>query len=230
MNETKHDQTMADEFDRWTENQRAHRMASGHAELVEWILNRWMQEFSDNTKVLDIGCGIGESLAQCKKKGIQQLFGIDVSPKMIEQAQAHFPEGSFKVASASSLPFDSNSFDFVLSIESLYYHEDPKISLQEALRVLKPGGWFGSAIELFLENPVGTIWQKALSVPVHCWSETQWQALLDSVGFENPKAVRIPRTPKPKSEFTPSVHFPSYQLYLDYTQAGALYLEGKKKK
>jgi ubiquinone/menaquinone biosynthesis C-methylase UbiE len=103
------------------------------------------------TRVLDIGCGTGGWLIDTAKAypGITQLFGIDISGKMLNyaraQAEAHQVSDriEFVVMDAlRMLEFPNGFFDLVnmrLAQSWIRTWEWPKI-LQEALRVSKPGG------------------------------------------------------------------------------------------
>ena len=107
-------------------------------------------------KVLDIGCGnapltiqIAKSYPQAKVIGIDYWgTGWEYSKGVCEKnAEIEGVVGrvAFERASASSLPFDDGAFDGVVS--NLVFHEvrdvrDKNKLLKEALRVVKPGGWF----------------------------------------------------------------------------------------
>lgn len=96
-------------------------------------------------RVLDIGCGIGQSLfvlaARCGASGI----GLDVSQQAVNMGRAfqsrYLPhtEVDFIQGRAESLPFPGASFDVVLCRLALPYVDNPK-SLAEIARVLKPRG------------------------------------------------------------------------------------------
>ncbi len=94
------------------------------------------------SKLLDVGCGLGEFLRYTKKlrPGVD-LYGVDFSEKAInfnrEKDQGKI---SYEVSSAYSLPFQKNSFDIVTAGEVLEHLDDPEEFIKEARRVLKPGG------------------------------------------------------------------------------------------
>jgi len=100
------------------------------------------------SRILDLGCGTGllcGKIAQhldSTRGGI--VYGIDAAGKMISAAQEKRggPTCSFRAMAAEDLDFDDNVFDVVVS--SLFYHHVPidlkSRSLEEAYRVLKPGG------------------------------------------------------------------------------------------
>jgi arsenite methyltransferase len=97
--------------------------------------------------VLDIGCGAGvDSLvAALLVMPGGRVVGIDVTFAMLEQARAQlarlgWPQVSFQVADAEALPFPDNDFDAVISNGVFNLTLNKAKALQEAHRVLKPGG------------------------------------------------------------------------------------------
>jgi len=114
-------------------------------------------------KVLDIGCGSGSlpiRIAKSHPKVI--VLGVDTwgaawgsSRRLCERNADHQGVAgrvSFEDGDAASLRFDDGSFDAVVS--NFVFHEDRSVKdkqklLEEALRVLKPGGVFAFQ-DLFL--------------------------------------------------------------------------------
>jgi SAM-dependent methyltransferase len=91
--------------------------------------------------VLDIGCGHGALARRLVREGLA-VTGIDPAPDAIAAAQESVPEALFTVAGAEALPFDRGSFDACVFLNSLHHVPVPLMgqALQEALRVLRPGG------------------------------------------------------------------------------------------
>ena len=138
-------------------------------------------EWSGNGKVLDIGCGNGPlSIKIAQKFPSAQITAIDYWGKGWDYSQKECEANAkaakiadritFQHASASKLPFDDDSFDLVVS--NLTFHEvndtpSKLTALQEAMRVLKPGGTFVLQ-DLFLLKPYfGT--PEELTAAVRSW-------------------------------------------------------------
>lgn len=68
-------------------------------------------------KVLDLGCGVGLYIHFLTDKGFLSNIdyeGIDISPKMIEQAQKLHPHHSFRCRDLLEDSLPANSYDFII--------------------------------------------------------------------------------------------------------------------
>ena len=94
-------------------------------------------QINNSSVVLDVGCAKGFFLYDLKQElpGIS-ISGIDISEYAIENAKPEVKE-NLQVANATKLPFKDDSFDFVMSINTVHNlnREDCAISLQEIERV-----------------------------------------------------------------------------------------------
>ena len=92
-------------------------------------------------KILEIGCGDGSRLAWLKNNLAYDCFGIEPSVKAVAAACSKGVNAS--VGTADLLPFDDNSFDFVIFGCCLYLcdREDLFRIASEANRVLRSPGW-----------------------------------------------------------------------------------------
>jgi ubiquinone/menaquinone biosynthesis C-methylase UbiE len=107
-----------------------------------------LSRVSRGEAVLDVGCGTGTLAIAAKRRvgdaGIVE--GVDASPEMIERARKKAKRkhsgAVFRVGPAESLPFDTSSFDVVLSTVMLHHlRRDVRAqAIQEMRRVLKPDG------------------------------------------------------------------------------------------
>jgi SAM-dependent methyltransferase len=91
-------------------------------------------------RALDIGTGLGDgALLIAREFPHARVRGIDLSSEMVRRAQDRIgldPEGrvAFKVADASELPFEDDSFDLVAQLNMPPF-------FSEIARVLRPGGF-----------------------------------------------------------------------------------------
>lgn len=99
---------------------------------------------SEGQKLLDFGCGKGESSVVFSRIGYE-VFGFDLSPNNIaiagRLAERYGMTGKthFSVSAAEKLDYPSEYFDLVAGTDILH-HVDIGRALEESLRVLKKGG------------------------------------------------------------------------------------------
>jgi ubiquinone/menaquinone biosynthesis C-methylase UbiE len=98
-------------------------------------------------RVLEVGFGSGvviEHLAKLAGAGL--VAGVDPSSEMLAQARSRNKSAirgggvDLRCGSVEQLPFDDNSFDKAVAINSMQVWPDAVAGLREIRRVLKPGG------------------------------------------------------------------------------------------
>lgn len=106
-------------------------------------LRRIRQWVSDESTILDYGCGYGRILGELHNEGYESLIGLDFSPAMIAAARAQYPEIAFEVVQSSTIPLPDASVDGVLLFSVLTCiptDEGQRALLKEVNRVLNRGG------------------------------------------------------------------------------------------
>lgn len=99
--------------------------------------------------VLEVGCGAGGMTKAIKYyRPDLDVMGIDISKKAINQARKDSSGVKFLKGNAYKLPFKDKSLDAVLMFDLLEHLEDPKRSLNEIRRVLKPSGVFSAFVPI----------------------------------------------------------------------------------
>lgn len=109
----------------------------------------------EGDSVLDLGCGNGRAFREITEKGAEYV-GVDFSEELIKEAKFIHPEGNFKVANALQLPFVDEFFDKIYCFAVLHHipsQELRKQFMEEAQRVLKPGGSFILTVWDLWSNP-----------------------------------------------------------------------------
>jgi len=98
--------------------------------------------FTDKTgSVLDVACGIGVSTRFLTKYfDVNKVVGINISERQLDSCKTFVPECTFRLMDAVNLDFDDSSFDNILCIDSAPNFNTRRRFLEEARRVLKPGG------------------------------------------------------------------------------------------
>jgi SAM-dependent methyltransferase len=105
----------------------------------------WIGADPHSARVLDVGCGDGDSLWILLRLGFEpsNLAGVDIQEDKILQARAKNPRVNFECASATNLAFPDNAFDITMESMMFLQLTDDAIARQiasEMIRVTKPGG------------------------------------------------------------------------------------------
>ncbi|EIJ66123.1 methyltransferase domain protein [Candidatus Nitrosopumilus salaria BD31] len=170
-------------FDEWAVNGRAELMEIEHGKNVSKFLDEI--SFDKSFTFLDFGCGNGwvvrkiSNHINCKK-----AVGIDKSKKMIVQAKK-------KVANTKEIfihtDIDSwkyrGKFNYIFSMESLYYVDSIEKSLQKIYKLLTPGGVFFCGTDFYTDNKATARWAVVMKIRMHLHSEKEWKKFFENAGF-----------------------------------------------
>ncbi|WP_168797413.1 methyltransferase domain-containing protein [Neolewinella litorea] len=115
----------------WTEPMREKALS-----IVDW-------SEGDALKVLDVGSGTGFTTEGIVRRvPAKNVICLDQSPQQMERAMVKpaLVDCRFRLGDAENLPFEDDTFDRYVSAGSIEYWPDPKRGIEEAYRVIKPGG------------------------------------------------------------------------------------------
>lgn len=114
--------------------------------LVREHLDRYrlaLRYVKPTDSVLDCACGTGYG-SHFLSDHVRQVEGVDVSEVAVGYAAGTYTKSNlrFSLGQADALPFKNATFDVYISFETIEHVPDPDALLNEAKRVLKPGGLF----------------------------------------------------------------------------------------
>ena len=171
-------------FDEWAKIGRSELMEKEHSKTVLKLLNsiRFEKPFS----FLDVGCGNGwvvrkiSQIQNCKK-----AVGIDKSQNMITKAKSKKKSSKENYLRTDILSWKFNGkFDYIFSMESLYYSKPMESGLKKIYKLLKPGGQFFCGTDFYSDNKATIQWSKMLDISLDLRSKKQWKKMFEEIGFE----------------------------------------------
>lgn len=106
----------------------------------EMVAQKFLVEFAepDGKDVLEIGCGKGR-ITEMISGWAESYVAVDPDRAALDEAEVRVPGVSFVQGDGEELQFPAESFDVVVFSLSLH-HMDAPLALDEAYRVLRPGG------------------------------------------------------------------------------------------
>jgi len=148
-------------------------------------------QLDGNERVLDVPLGTGELSARLLEKWPHLgIAGVDLSPRMLEQAAAKQVLSPVELheACVTRLPFSDDEFDWVFCVNSFHYFPEPRSALGEIRRVLRDNGrlvlvdWCDD----YLACKLCSLWLRIADPAFHrTYTHRDCEALLNACGFHN---------------------------------------------
>ena len=169
-------------FDRWARNGHSDLMEREHEKSVMKFLGA--VKFKEPFSFLDVGCGSGWVVRMIAgHEGCTRAVGIDKSPAMIQGAASmrKSPKEEYHTADIESM--EAGEFDYIFSMESLYYAESVETAVRRIYGMLRPGGEFFCGTDYYAENEGTRSWQSGIEVRMHLLSGAEWRRIFEGAGF-----------------------------------------------
>lgn len=147
--------------------------------------------------IADMGAGEG-TLSQLLARTTKQVIAIDNSPKMVEfGAKVALDNGftnlEYRLGDIEEPPIDSASVDVVLFSQALHHAARPQRAVENAYRILKPGG------RILILDLASHTYEQAKELYAHVWlgfSGVELHAMLEKAGFQQLEISVVAREPQ----------------------------------
>jgi SAM-dependent methyltransferase len=140
--------------------------SQGKVELLAYLasqepqylaLKQQVAQLPRNARILEIGCGLGYSVAALRQAGFTNAWGSDLSVQAIRAAQEQF--GQFYLHTSS---ISGRTFDFIFALEVIEHVERPLQFVREQMDRLRPQG------RLLLTTPRSLV-AGTSPTPINAW-------------------------------------------------------------
>jgi SAM-dependent methyltransferase len=173
------------------------------------FLNRFAAEVAGRGEACDMGCGPGQVARYLRDRGAS-VFGLDLSPQMVEQARQLNPDISFREGNMLALDLPDASLAGIAAfyaIVNIPRESQPQV-FREMARVLQPGGLlllaFHMGDEVLHENE---LWGRPIAMDFFLLQPAAIQTDLEAAGFVIEEIIE-------REPYAPDVEYQSRRAYI----------------
>lgn len=190
-------------FDTWAKGGRSEIMEREHRKTVTKFLRSL--SFKKSFSFLDVGCGNGWVVREiATRKNCKIAVGIDKSKNMIKSALVKKISSKENYIQTDLKSWDyRGKFDYIFSMESLYYLVPMEPPLKKLYKLLKRGGQFFCGTDFYTDTKVTKRWKDQMKIPMDLRSKKEWVQMFKDIGFQTKtNQIRDPKSYKKwKREF-----------------------------
>ncbi len=184
-----------------------HELENKHMDRI--LLQSFASENAGKGRMIDLGCGPGQTTAFLSRFGVTDILGMDISPIMIEQARKLNPGLKFETGNMLQLNYSDDEFGSAVAFYAIVHFDEMQltIALNEIKRVIKSNGQFlfsfhvGNEVahhDTFLDQPV--------SIDFYFWETNKIIEIAKEAGFRIVDILE--RRPYP------NIEYPSLRAYV----------------
>jgi ubiquinone/menaquinone biosynthesis C-methylase UbiE len=180
-----------------------------HKPFDRELLDGFVAEVKGRGEVCDMGCGPGHVARYLRDAGAT-VFGLDISPRMLEQARQFNPDISFREGNVMALDLQDATLAGITAFYAIV--NIPKESLplifEEMKRVLQPGGLlllaFHTGDEMLHQDE---LWGRSTSMDFFLFPPLMIRGYLEGAGFAIEKTME-------RGPYPPEVEYQSHRAYM----------------
>lgn len=201
--------TLADEYAQRIFNELQHKP------LDRELLNRFAAEVAGRGEVCDMGCGPGHVARYLRDAGTT-VFGLDLSPRMVERARQLNPDISFREGNMMALDLREGTLAGITAFYAIVNLAKESLALvfREMERVLQPGGSlllaFHAGDEMSHENE---LWGHPISMDFYLLQPSMIRRYLEAAGLVIAEIIE-------REPYSPEVEYQSRRAYIFARKAG----------
>jgi ubiquinone/menaquinone biosynthesis C-methylase UbiE len=194
---------LADEYARRIFNELQHKP------LDRELLDRFALEVVGHGEVCDMGCGPGHVARYLHDAGTT-IFGLDLSPRMLEQARRLNPAISFQEGDMMALDLKDATLAGITALYAIVNIPKPSLPFvfREMERVLKPGGLlliaFHTGNEVLHEDE---LWGQPISMDFFLFQTSEIRQLIETAGLAIEEIIE-------REPYAPEVEYQSRRTYI----------------
>jgi SAM-dependent methyltransferase len=165
-----------------------------HKPLDRQLLDRFAASLQGLGPVCDLGCGPGHVARYLQEHGAD-VFGVDLSPGMVERAQKLNPGIEFKCGNMLALDFADETWAGIAAFYSIIHipRQDVVTALREMKRVLRPNGMLLLAFHRGEETiHLDEWWGQKVTIDTFFFRSDEMQGYLKSAGFAIDEVIERP--------------------------------------
>lgn len=170
-------------------------MPSKDTEQLRSLLTDCGIEDGTGKTLLEVGFKNGLFLEQCHKAGLKAT-GLEVVEEFYEKVKSQFPHLDLILYDGDKVPLPDGSFDLVVSFQVLEHVGSPAATLDECVRLLKPGGQMYHVFpnyHSFYEGHYKVLWLPLLNQRLGRWYlkvRGRYTPYYETLNVLTPKAVK----------------------------------------
>jgi Methylase involved in ubiquinone/menaquinone biosynthesis len=180
-----------------------------HKPLDRELLCRFSAEVAGRGEVCDMGCGPGHVARYLRDAGTA-VFGLDLSPKMLEQARQLNPDISFREGNMMALGLEDSTLAGIAAFYAIVNIPTESLPLvfREMERVLQPGGLlllaFHTGDEVLEEKE---LWGRQIAMHFFLFQPSAIRRYIESAGLAIEEIIE-------REPYAPEVEYQSRRAYI----------------